>query len=40
MGPELTEEAKDVTLIGWNNHIPDKMRIAEGATVYPNITVE
>ncbi len=40
VGPELTEEAKDVTLIGWNNHIPDKMRIAEGATVYPNITVE
>ncbi len=29
-----------VTLIGWNNHIPEKMCIGEGANIYPNITPE
>ncbi len=39
-GPEIASEANLVTLIGWNNHIPDNMCIGEGATIYPNITSE
>jgi len=40
IGPEATSKAKVVTLIGWNNHIPDKMCIGEGAKIYPNISSE
>lgn len=40
VGPDLGEEAKSVTLIGWNNHVPDHTCIGEGAIVYPNITAD
>jgi len=33
-------EASPVTLIGWNNQIPDNMCIGEGATIYPNISAD
>ncbi len=40
IGSMVRGENTPVTLIGWNNHIPEKMCIGEGANVYPNITPE
>jgi glucose-1-phosphate adenylyltransferase len=40
IGPGVGGEAELVTVIGWNNHVPDKTCIGEGATIYPNITSE
>ncbi|MBU0944163.1 MAG: glucose-1-phosphate adenylyltransferase [Proteobacteria bacterium] len=40
IGPEVGTVADQVTLIGWNNKIPDGTIIGEGATVYPNLTPE
>ncbi len=40
VGSGTGSEAGQVTVVGWNNHIPDSTVIGEGATVYPNITVE
>ncbi len=40
IGPTGENEAELVTVIGWNNHVPAGTVIGEGATVYPNISVE
>lgn len=40
VGADMGTVAKNVSLIGWNNHISDGVRIAEGAIVYPNIPPE
>lgn len=40
IGPQCGEDARLVTLVGWNNHVPDGMSLGEGATVYPNIPPE
>ncbi len=40
IGSDTKNESGQVTVIGWNNHIPDNTFIGEGATVYPNISVE
>ncbi len=40
VGAAMGTTAKDVSLIGWNNHISDGVRIAEGAIIYPNISPE
>ena len=37
IGPEECDEKTPVTMIGWNNKIPDKTAIGEGATIYPQI---
>ena len=37
IGPKIGTPAKKVTVIGWNNHVPDNTMIEEGATIYPNI---
>lgn len=37
VGPEECNEKTPVTMIGWNNKIPDQTTIGEGATVYPQI---
>ena len=40
VGPEIGTDAEKVTVIGWNNHIPDWTHIGEGATIYPNLHTE
>lgn len=37
VGPEVSDEATGVTVIGWNNSIPDNTVIGEGATIYPRL---
>jgi glucose-1-phosphate adenylyltransferase len=37
VGPELCDNKTPVTMIGWNNKIPDNAAIGEGATIYPQI---
>jgi len=37
IGSEICEKKTPVTMIGWNNNVPDKTVIEEGATVYPQI---
>ncbi len=37
IGPHIDIKANKVTVIGWNNHVPDQTTIEEGATIYPNI---
>ena len=37
IGPHIDIKAEKVTVIGWNNHVPDQTTIEEGATIYPNI---
>lgn len=39
-GPDIGSKAGQVTVIGWNNHVPDKINIGEGATVYPHLSAE
>ena len=29
-----------ITVIGWNNHVPEKTRIGRGCTVYPKLGIE
>lgn len=38
IGPEVCDGKTEVTVIGWNNLVPDKTTIGEGATVYPNLS--
>ena len=40
IGPGVGGEAELITVVGWNNHVPDQTCIGEGATIYPNITSE
>ena len=40
IGPEIGTVAERVTLIGWNNRVPDGTIIGEGATIYPHLTFE
>lgn len=40
VGSGIEKSVEEVTVIGWNNHIPDETNIGEGATVYPNLTKE
>jgi len=35
--PGGTRAAK-VTVVGWNNHLPDGLVVGEGATIYPDLT--
>lgn len=37
IGPEVCDGKTEVTVIGWNNRIPDATVIGEGATVYPSL---
>jgi hypothetical protein len=37
IGPEASEIPEKVTVIGWNNHVPEQTIIEEGATVYPHL---
>jgi glucose-1-phosphate adenylyltransferase len=37
VGPEIDQEALAVTVIGWNNHIPEATVIGEGSTIYPHL---
>ncbi len=37
IGPEICAAKTPVTMIGWNNKIPDSTTIGEGATIYPQI---
>ena len=37
IGCEEGREPGDVTVVGWNNHVPQGNRIGEGATIYPNL---
>lgn len=37
IGPAVCEDKTPVTMIGWNNKIPDKTIIGQGATIYPQI---
>ncbi len=39
IGPALCDATTPVTMIGWNNKIPDHTVIGEGATVYPRIPI-
>jgi glucose-1-phosphate adenylyltransferase len=36
-GPELCDAKTPVTMVGWNNNIPDQTIIGEGSTIYPQI---
>jgi glucose-1-phosphate adenylyltransferase len=38
IGPEVCDTATEVTVVGWNNKVPDRTVIGEGATVYPDLT--
>ncbi len=35
VGAEAGRHADGVTVVGWNNHVPDQVVIEEGATIYP-----
>ena len=35
VGSESEEQSRQITVIGWNNVVPDQVVIGEGATVYP-----
>lgn len=37
VGPEIGGEGGKVTVVGWNNQVPNGTRIEVGATVYPKI---
>ena len=37
IGAESGAVPEKVTVIGWNNHVPDQTIIEEGATIYPHI---
>jgi glucose-1-phosphate adenylyltransferase len=37
VGPDVCEKTTPVTMVGWNNKIPDKTNIGQGATIYPQI---
>jgi glucose-1-phosphate adenylyltransferase len=37
IGPEVCDATTEVTVIGWNNKVPDGTVIGEGATVYPDL---
>ncbi len=37
IGPEIGETAPKVTVLGWNNKVPDGTRIEKGATIYPQL---
>jgi glucose-1-phosphate adenylyltransferase len=37
VGPEECKADTPITMVGWNNTIPDKTTIGEGATIYPRI---
>ncbi len=37
IGPETCDDKTEVTVIGWNNQVPDSTVIGEGATVYPHL---
>ena len=40
VGPEIGADAETVTVVGWNNHVPDWTQVGEGATIYPNLHTE
>lgn len=37
VGPEVCVKNTPVTMIGWNNRIPEQTTVGEGATIYPRI---
>lgn len=37
VGPEICRSDTPVTLVGWNNQIPENTLIGEGATIYPQL---
>jgi len=40
IGPEYCTDRTPVTVVGWNNKVPEGVIIGEGATVYPQIPKE
>lgn len=36
-GPRGDDSREGITVIGWNNHVPEKIRIGRGCTVFPRI---
>jgi glucose-1-phosphate adenylyltransferase len=39
-GPRKDDAHQGITVIGWNNHVPEKTRIGRGCTVYPNLAID
>lgn len=39
-GPKTDGSGEGITVIGWNNHVPDGMKIGRGCTVYPQLAEE
>jgi glucose-1-phosphate adenylyltransferase len=37
VGPQVCNERTNVTVVGWNNTIPENTVIGEGATIYPQL---
>ncbi len=37
VGANLGTEGEQVTVVGWNNHVPDGVTIKEGSTIYPHL---
>lgn len=37
IGGENPTDRKDITVIGWNNHIPENILIGSGCTLYPSL---
>lgn len=37
VGPQVCNEKTNVTVVGWNNTIPENTVIGEGATIYPQL---
>jgi glucose-1-phosphate adenylyltransferase len=38
-GPSSEQKAEQITVIGWNNHIPAATVIEQGATIYPQLSI-
>ena len=39
-GPQEAGDQGGITVVGWNNHVPDNMTIGRGCTVYPQLDVD
>jgi len=39
-GPKGDDGREDITVIGWNNHIPEKMQVGRGSIIYPHLAMD
>ena len=39
-GPKGDDDREGITVIGWNNHVPENTRIGRGCTVYPKLGID